>query len=150
MTTPRETIETDLKAALKAGEKEKLSTLRLLLTDIKNEHIRRGAEVDDETFAGLVRKAIKQRGEATEQFRAGGRPEMADKEEREAALLSVYLPKQADEAELRAAIAEFVAAEGLAGPKAMGPVMRAMLARFGTAADGATVNRLAREILTEG
>jgi uncharacterized protein len=150
MTTPRETIETDLKAALKAGEKEKLATLRLLLTDLKNEQIRRGSEVDDETFAGLVRKAIKQRGEAAEQYRAGGRPELADKEEREAAFLAVYLPAQADEAEIRAAIAEYVAAEGLAGPKAIGPVMRAMLARFGAAADGATVNRLAREILSGG
>ena len=94
-----------------------------------------------------MRKAIKQRGEAAEQFRAGGRPELADKEEREAAILEAYLPQQAGEAELRAAIAAFVAAEGLAGPKGIGPVMRAMLARFGAAADGATINRLAREIL---
>lgn len=150
MTNPRETIERDLKAALKAGEKEKLATLRLLLTEIKNEQIRRGSEVDEEAFAGLVRKGIKQRGEAAEQYRAGGRPELADKEEREADFLAAYLPQQADEAEIRVAIAEFVAAEGLAGRQAIGPVMRAMMARFGARADGATVNRLAREILGGG
>jgi uncharacterized protein len=147
MATPQETVESDLRAALKAGEKEKLATLRLLLTDLKNERIRRGSEVDAETFAGLVRKAIKQRGEAAEQFRAGGRPELADKEEREAAILEAYLPQQVGEAEIRAAIEALVAAEGLSGPKGIGPVMRAMLARFGATADGGTINRLAREIL---
>ena len=147
MATPQETVESDLRAALKAGDKEKLATLRLLLADVKNERIRRGPEVDAETFAGLVRKAIKQRGEAAEQFRAGGRLELAEKEEREAAILEAYLPQQAGEAEIRAAIAAFAAAEGLSGPKGIGPVMRAMLARFGATADGATINRLAREVL---
>jgi uncharacterized protein len=150
MSTPRETVESDLKAALKAGEKERLGTLRLLLAELKNERIRRGSEVDDEAFAGLVRKAIKQRAESAEQYRAGGRPELADKEEREAAILAAYLPQQVDEAELRTAIAEFVAAEGLAGPKGIGPVMRAMLARFGSSADGTTINRIAREVLGGG
>jgi uncharacterized protein YqeY len=150
MTIPRETVERDLKAAMKAGEKERLATLRLLLTDLKNEQIRRGSEVDGDAFAAVVRKAIKQRGEAAEQYRAGGRPELAAKEEREAALLEAYLPPQADEAEIRAAIAAFVAAQGLAGPKGIGPVMREMLARFGATADGGTINRIAREVLGGG
>ena len=98
MATPQETVESDLRAALKAGDKEKLATLRLLLADVKNERIRRGSKVDTKTFAGLVRKAIKQRGEAAEQFRAGGRLELAEKEEREAAILEAYLPQQAGEA----------------------------------------------------
>jgi uncharacterized protein len=147
MTTPRQRIEGDLKSALKAGEKERLSVLRLLLTEIKNEAIRRREEVDDPGFAGLVRKAIKQREEAAEQYRRGHRPELADKEEREAAVLAAYLPEQADEATLRAAVEELVAAEGLSGPAAIGPVMKAMLARFGGSADGATINRIAREVL---
>lgn len=150
MTTPRQTLEQDVKTALKSGDKERLATCRLLLTDIKNEQIRRGSEVDADAFAALVRKAIKQRAEAAEQFRAGGRPEMAAKEEREAAILEAYLPKQADESEIRAAIAAYVAAEGLAGPKGIGPVMREMLARFGASADGGTINRIARELLGPG
>ncbi|HEX9668107.1 MAG TPA: GatB/YqeY domain-containing protein [Thermoanaerobaculia bacterium] len=146
--TPQQRIESDLKEALKAGQKERLSTLRLLLTEIKNERIRRGAEVDEPGFVALVRKAVKQREEASTQYRQGGRPELAEKEEREAVILTAYLPAQADEAQIRAAIEELVAARGLAGPAAIGPVMKEMLARFGSAADGATINRLAREILT--
>src|SRR5262249_47028000 len=130
-----------------AGDKARLSTLRLLLTEVKNERIRRGAEVDEAAFAGLVRKAIKQREEAAEQYRKGGRPELAEKEEGEARLLAAYLPAQVDEASLRAAIQALVAERGLSGPAAMGPVMKEMLARFGASADGATVSRLAREVL---
>ncbi len=147
-TTPQQRIEGELKDAMKAGQKERVSTLRLLLTEIKNERIRRGGEVDEAGFIGLVRKAIKQREEAAAQYRQGGRPELADKEESEARLLAGYLPAQVDEAQLRAAIEELVAARGLAGPAAIGPVMKEMLARFGSSADGATINRLAREILT--
>ena len=74
-------------------------------------------------------------------------PELADKEDREARLLAVYLPAQADEGAIRAAVAAFVAEQGLSGPAAMGPVMKEMKARFGASADGATLNRIAREVL---
>lgn len=145
--TPQQRIEADVKAAMKAGEKEKLGTLRMLLTEIKNERIRRGGEVDEEGFVSLVRKAIKQRDEAATQYRQGGREELAAKEQSEAAILAAYLPAQADEGQIRAAIQEFVAAQGLAGPAAMGAVMKEMKARFGSSADGATLNRIAREVL---
>lgn len=147
MTTPRERIEGDLKQAIKAGEKEKVGTLRLLLTEITNERIRTGQEVDDATFAALTRKAIKQRHEAAEQYRRGGRTDLAEKEEREAEHLATYLPQQASETEIREAIEGFVAAEGLQGPSAMGKVMKEMLARFGPRADGATISRIARQVL---
>jgi len=149
MQTPQQRLEADLKTAMKAGEKERLSTLRMLLTEVKNERIRRGAEVDEAAFAGLTRKAIKQREEASEQYRKGGRPELADKEESEAELLAAYLPAQADDATIRAAVETLVAERGLAGPAAMGPVMKEVLARFGSAADGATVSRIAREVLAK-
>jgi uncharacterized protein YqeY len=147
MTTPQERIEADLKAAMKSGEKERLSTLRLLLTEVKNERIRRGGEVDEATFASVTRKAIKQREEAAEQYRKGNRPELAAKEEGEARILAAYLPAQADEATIRAAVEALVAERGLSGPAAMGTVMKEVLARLGSAADGATVSRIAREVL---
>jgi len=147
---PQPRIEADLKAALKAGEKEKLQTLRLLLAEIKNERIRRGGEVDEAGFVGLVRKAIKQREEAAAQYRAGQRQELAAKEESEAAILAGFLPAAADEGEIRAAVAALIAERGLSGPQAIGPVMKEMLARFGTSADGATINRIARELLGAG
>ncbi|HEX9943445.1 MAG TPA: GatB/YqeY domain-containing protein [Thermoanaerobaculia bacterium] len=148
-TPPQQRIEADVKAAMKAGEKEKLSTLRLLLTDIKNERIRRGSEVDEAGFVSLVRKAIKQREDAASQYRSGGREELAAKEEAEIQVLNAYLPAQVDEGQIRAAVAELVASRGLSGPAAIGPVMKEMLARFGSSADGATINRIAREVLAK-
>lgn len=147
MASPQQRIESDLKAALKSGDKERLSTLRLLLTEIKNERIRRGEELDEETFVAVVRRGVKKCQEAAEGYRKGGRAEAADKEEREAAVLEEYLPRQASEEEIRAAIAEIAAAENLSGPQAMGPLMKAALARLGSSADGKTVSRIAREVL---
>ena len=146
-TTPQQRIEADVKAAMKAGAKDKLSTLRMLLTEIKNERIRRQEEVDEAGFVSLVRKAIKQREEAAEGFHRGGREDMAEKEKAEGAFLAQYLPAQVDEGQIRAAIAELVASRGLSGPAAIGPIMKEMLARFGSSADGATINRIAREVL---
>lgn len=149
MIAPQQRIETDLKTALKAGEKERLGTLRMLLTEVKNERIRRGSELDEAGFVAILRRAVKQREEAATQYRAGGREELAAKEEREKAILSEYLPPQAGEEEIRAAVERLVAERGLSGPAAMGIVMKEMTARFGPAADGATINRIARETLAK-
>ena len=148
-TTPQQRIEADLKTAMKAGEKERLSTLRMLLSEIKNEKICRLGEVDEAGFVSLVRKAIKQREEAAAQYKTGGREELAAKEESEAKMLAEYLPVQVDEAQIRAAIEELVSSRGLSGPAAIGPIMKEMLARFGSAADGSTINRIAREVLAK-
>ena len=148
-TPPQQRIEADVKAAMKAGEKEKLSTLRLLLTEIKNERIRRGSEVDEAGFVSLVRKSIKQREDSVSQYRAGNREELAAKEEAEIKVLQAYLPAQVDEGQIRAAIEELVSSRGLTGPAAIGPIMKEMLARFGSSADGATINRIAREVLAK-
>ena len=147
MATPQQTIEADVKTALKAGDKERLSTLRLLLGELKNEKIKRGSDVDDATFAAVLRKMVKQRQDSVEQYTKGGRPELAAKEEAEIRVLESYMPQQASEADLRAAVAEIVAAQGLSGPAGIGPAMKAMLQRFGASADGTTVNRLVRELL---
>src|SRR5690242_14213836 len=96
-TTPQQRIESDVKAAMKSGEKDKLSTLRMLLTEIKNERIRKGGDVDEAGFVSLVRKAIKQREDSVSQYRSGGREELAAKEEAEITTLNAYLPAQVDE-----------------------------------------------------
>jgi uncharacterized protein YqeY len=147
---PQQRIEAEVKSALKSGDKDRLGTLRMLLTDIKNERIRRGGEVDEAGFTVLVRRAIKQREEARAQYQAGGRPELAAKEEGEAAILGGFLPAAPADADIRAAIAAFIAERGLAGPSSVGPIMKEMLARFGSAADGGTINRIARELLGAG
>ncbi len=147
MSTPQERIQSDLKDALKAKDKDRLGTLRMLLTDLKNEKIRRGDEVDEEGFLAAVRRGIKQRRDSEKQFRDGGRQDLADKEKLEAEILAAYLPQQVGEDELRAAVEEHVAAEGLEGPRGIGPVMKAMMKRFGGTADGATIHKIAREVL---
>jgi uncharacterized protein YqeY len=146
-TPPQQRLEADVKAAMKGGDKERLSTLRMLLAAVKNERIARGSEVDEAAFASITRKAIKQREEAAEQYRKGDRPELAEKEEREGKLLAAYLPAQIDEGQIRAAIEALVAERGLAGNAAMGQIMKEMIGRFGAAADGAVISRLAREAL---
>ncbi len=147
MSTPLQQIQDDIKSALKARQTERLSTLRMLLAEIKNEKIRSGKEVDDDAFVRLVKKAVKQRKDSVEQYRKGNREELAAKEEREIEILAVYLPQQVGEDEIRKAIEELVAAEGLSGPRAIGPIMKAMMARFGGSADGKTINQIARDVL---
>ena len=134
---------------MKSGEKEKLSTLRMLLAEIKNERIRRGDDLDEDGFVSLIRKSIKQREDSIAQYRAGGREELAAKEQAELATLNAYLPAQVDEGRIRAAVEEIVTEKGLSGPAAMGPIMKGVMARFGTSADGATINRIAREVLAK-
>lgn len=146
--TPQQRIEADLKTAMKAGEKERVGTLRMLLTDLKNERIRRGEEVDEAGFTGLVRKGIKQREESAEQFDKGSRDESAAKERREADILSGYLPAGPSEAEIRSAVESYVAEHGHSGMQAMGKVMPAMIERFEGRADNAVLSKVVHEVLS--
>ena len=147
MANPHDMIQSQIKDALRAGDKECLSTLRLLLTAIKNEQIRIGKPVDEAGFLQLVRKAIKQRADSVEQYRKGNREELAAREEREAEILSAYLPPQIDEDELRAAITALVKDQDLSGPAAIGTIMKTMTSRFAGRAEGGTINKIAREVL---
>lgn len=147
MKAPQERIQDDLKEAMKARDAERTGTLRMLLAEVKNEKIRAGRELAEEDFLGVVQKAVKQRQDAAEQYRGAGRPELAEKEEREAKLLGSYLPEQLSEADIRAAVEELVREQGLAGPKDLGKVMGALVPRFKGRADGKVVQRIARETL---
>ncbi len=148
--TPQARIQDDLKTAMKAGEKEKVGTLRMLLTELKNEKIRAGEEVDEARFLALVQKAIKQRGEAAAQYRDGDRLELAEKEEREAAILEPYLPAQLSEDEIRAKVEAYVAAQELSGMKAMGAAMKGLRDELGASADGKVLSTIVREVLSAG
>lgn len=148
MTSPHDSIGNAVRAALKAGDRERVATLRMLLNEIDNERIRQQEEVDDQGFVRLVRRAVKQREESASQYQQGGREELASKERREIEILSEYLPEEVDEGELRAAISEIIDQGKLSGPAAMGPIMRQMLERYGGRADGGQINQLARELLT--
>ena len=148
MTTPQERLQQDIKTALKAGDRDRLGTVRLLLGEVKNERIRTGIDVDETTFFTLVQRGIKRRREAAEQYRKGNRPELADKEDREEAILTEYLPPPASEEELQGAASIAVQELGLSGPKAMGPVMKSLRGQFAGRADGKTLQRIVAEVLS--
>ncbi len=146
--TPQQRIESDLKTAMKAGRKDQVGTLRMLLAEIKNERIRRGADVDEPGFLAILRKMIKQREESASQYDKGNRPELAAKERDEAAYLQEeYLPKGPSEDEIRRAVEAFVTENDLSGMSAMGRIMPAMIERFEGLADNAVVSKVARAVL---
>ena len=132
---------------MKARDAERTSTLRMLLSELKNERIKLGHEVVEEEFLVVVQRGVKQRQDSVEQYRQNAREELASKEEREAAVLASYLPEQVSEDEVRAAVAELVRAEGLSGPSGIGKVMQTVLPRFKGRFDGKTLQKIAREVL---
>lgn len=145
--TPQSRLEADLKEAMKARDKDRVSTLRMLLAMVKNRRIELGAELAEAELVSLVRKAIKQREDSAGQYRQGNRPELAQKEEGEIAILEGYLPPPVDEDAVRAQVRAYLASSGLAGPKAMGQVMKEMSARFAGTVDGKTLSGIVREEL---
>lgn len=132
----KETLQKDLTTALKAREALRVSTLRLLLAQIKNEEIARGGPLAREDVLALVRRGIKTRRESVEQFERGGRADLAAKERAEIAVLEAYLPRQLSREEIAAAAAELVRELGAAGKKDMGRVMKAILERYAGQIDG--------------
>ena len=148
--SPQQRVEADLKQAMKARDAERTSTLRMLLSELKNERIKLGHEVDEGEFLAVVQRGVKQRQDAVEQYRKGGREDLAGKEEREAVVLASYLPAQVSAGEVRAAVEELVRAEGLAGPGGIGKVMQTILPRFKGRFDGKALQQIAREVLGAG
>ncbi len=113
----------DVKAAMRAGEKDRLSVLRMLSSELKNREVVDAVEVTDAVVTATVEKMVKQRRDAESQFRNGNRPELADKEAAEIAVLMGYLPQQLSEAEVLALIDQAIAETGAAGGKDIGKVM---------------------------
>jgi len=112
-----------MKQAMRSGDKARLSTIRMALAAIQQREVDERIELDDAAVLGVVEKMIKQRRESVEQYRAGGRDDLADKEAAEIELLSAYLPEPLGEAELAAMIDAAIAATGAASMKDMGRVM---------------------------
>lgn len=130
----RETITEALKTALKAGEKDRVSTLRMVQAAIKDRDIaNRGAgkpAATDDEIAQLLAKMVKQREDSAKAFDGGSRPELAQKERDEITIIRGFMPTQLDEAQMEAAIRDAIAATGAAGVKDMGKVMAALREKF--------------------
>jgi uncharacterized protein YqeY len=119
----RERITEDMKTAMRAAEKERLATVRLLLAAIKQREVDERITLDDGQVLAVIEKMIKQRREAITQFESGGRSDLVAKETAEIGVLQGYLPAQLTPAEIDALIAEAIAATGAASIKDMGKVM---------------------------
>jgi uncharacterized protein YqeY len=147
----REKINADLKQAMKAGEKDRVGTLRLMNAAIKSADIDARPsgkdKIADSDILSVLAKMIKQRRDSIEQYKAGGRQDLADKEAAEITIIEAYLPKQMSEAEAKAAIAALIKETGAAGPKDMGKVMGALKARYAGQMDFGKASGVVKELL---
>ncbi|HYF24777.1 MAG TPA: GatB/YqeY domain-containing protein [Baekduia sp.] len=141
--TIAERVKADLTAAMKAGEKDRVGALRLVLSELQKD-----AKEGPGDEVAVLRRERKRRLEAATAFRDNGRDELADGEEREAAVIQDYLPAELGDEELRAIVAQAITDTGAASPKDMGGVMKLAMERTGGRADGKRVSGLVREALT--
>jgi len=142
-----EKLTADMKAAMKSGDKPRLSVIRMLRAELKNAQIAAGEELSEEQEQKVVAAYAKKRKEAREQAEQMGREDLAEKEEFEYAITMSYLPAQLDEAELLSIIREKIEETGAQGPKDMGKVMKVVMAAAGNQADGSTVSGLVKKML---
>ena len=143
----KDRITEDMKTAMRAGEKERLATIRLILSAIKQREVDERITLDDSQVLAAVEKMIKQRKEAITQFEAGGRADLVAKETAEIAILQTYLPAQMSDADIDGLIAEAIASTGAASIKDMGKVMAAVKAKAQGRADmGAVSARIKQKL----
>jgi uncharacterized protein len=145
--TLKERITEDMKGALRAGEKERLSTIRLALAAIKQREVDERIMLDDGQVLAVLEKMIKQRREAITQFQAGGRADLVAKESAEVSILEGYLPARMSDAELDALIAGAIASSGATSAKDMGKVMALVKAQAQGRADMGAVSSRVKEKL---
>jgi uncharacterized protein YqeY len=146
-----EQIQKDITAAMKARDEARLSALRMVKSALKNREIEKMAPLDDNESLKVLATLIKQRKESVEQFRKGGRNEMADKEEAEIGLIESYMPKAAAEEQIVAGVRAVISEMGAPTIKDMGAVMKNVMARFqgaGMRVDGKVVSEAVKRELT--
>ncbi|HUF76871.1 MAG TPA: GatB/YqeY domain-containing protein [Longimicrobiales bacterium] len=136
-------LQTDLNQARKQRDKERTLVLSTILADVRYKEIYDGREAADEVVVEVLARAIKQRKDAAEQMRAGGREELAAVEDAQAEILGAYLPEGMSEDEVRALVREAIAG----GAKEMGPIMGALMPKIRGRFDGKEANRIVREEL---
>ncbi|MEI6789347.1 MAG: GatB/YqeY domain-containing protein [bacterium] len=137
-----DTLLADIKTAMKAQAPETLTALRMLNAQIKDATVNAGKDPTDEAVATIVAKAIKQRQDSVEQFKAAGRNDLADKEQREIELFRAYQPQQLGAAEIEALVRKVIAETGAVGKKDLGKVMQALMPQVKGKSDGKLVNQI--------
>jgi hypothetical protein len=144
-------ITSDMKDAMKAKEADKLSTLRMAKAALMNEQNKNGVDyvLSDEEIIKVLQTLVKQRRDAADQYQAGGRSDLADKELMEISVLQSYLPREASDEEIKAAVASAIGETGASSIKEMGTVMKATMAKLaGMSVDGKKVNEAVKASLS--
>lgn len=136
----KERITTDMKDAMRGGDKARLGVIRMLQAEIKQREVDSREELDDAAITAVIEKMVKQRRESEKQYNEGGRPELAEKEAAEIVVLQTYLPEPLSDAELDALIDEVVAATGASSMQDMGKVMGQVKAKAAGRADMGSVS----------
>ncbi len=144
----KEQITEDMKAAMRAKEAGKLSTIRLIIADIKRKEVDERIELTDEQTLAIVEKMIKQRKDSITQFEAGNRQDLADIEKAELAVLIGYMPAGLSDEQIAAEVAAAVAASDAAGPQDMGKVMAIIKPKMPKGTDMSAVSALIKKALT--
>jgi len=142
-----EKLSDDYKDALRSGDKIKVSILRMIKAAVKNREIEKGSLLSDDEIFAVFRSFVKRANESIEQFSKAGRMDLAEKEKEELSIMQGYLPLQPGEDEIRKLVKEIISETGAAGPKEMGKVMKAVMAKTKGLADGKLVSNLVKEML---
>jgi uncharacterized protein YqeY len=147
MGSVKDTLKSDLKAAMIAKENFKRDTIRFLMAAIKQIEVDERIELDDDAIYKVIQKSLKQREDAAKQYKDAGRDDLYDKEVAEAEILKIYLPKQMDDEALRNLINDAIKSLDAQGMKDMGRVMKYVNEKVGSSADGKRVSTLVKELL---
>lgn len=140
-------IEGDLKTAMKSGDKPRVSTLRLLLSALKNEKIQAHRELTDEEIEAVIRRGAKQRRDSIEQYGRGGREDLVAAETAELQILEAYLPQGLTDADLESAVKTIISDRSLTSKKEVGAVMKELMVRYKGRVDGRRAQEIAQRLL---
>lgn len=140
-------IESDLKTAMKSGDKPRVSTIRLLLSALKNEKIQAHRELTDEEIEAVIRRGAKQRKDSIEQYGRGGRADLVAAETAELQILEAYLPQGLNDADLENAVKTIISDRSLTSKKEVGAVMKELMARYKGRVDGRKAQEIAQRLL---
>lgn len=142
-----EQIQKDLETAMKGKEETKVSTLRLLVSEIRNKQIEKQEEPNDEEIIALIRRAVKQRQEAIDSYQKGNRDDLVEKEKSEMLILSNYLPQELSASEVEKVVKEVIAELKAVGQEDFGKVMNGVMNKLKGKVDGAKVAQAVKQLI---
>jgi uncharacterized protein YqeY len=145
--TLKERLNADMKEALKAHDSARLSTIRMIISAVRNKEIDARKDMDDEGVLSVLSTSAKQRRESIEQYEKAGRQDLVDKEKAELEVIMSYMPQQMGRKEIEALVRDAVAESGAAGPADMGKVMKVLMPKVKGRADGKLVNEVVKAAL---